>query len=87
MRRGLVLGSVLGLLNSALVLVLVWALEPPTEFGWYAYSPMPRRYSDYLPASRVHGWTAVALVAVALTLANALIVGVWSLVRKRRMAT
>ena len=86
MRRGLVLGSVLGLLNSVLVLVLVWALEPPTEFGWYAYSPMPRRYSD-LSASGVHGWTAVALVVSALTLANAAMVGVWSLARKRRMAT
>jgi heme/copper-type cytochrome/quinol oxidase subunit 1 len=54
------------------------------DFGWYAYSPMPRRYADYLPSSGVHGWSAVAVVIGVLVVVNAAVVCVYVLVQKRR---
>ena len=83
MRRGVLLGAGLGLPNAGTVLLLPWLIDQPRDFGWYAYSPMPRRYADYLPNSGVHGWSAVAVVFAVLVVFNAAAVGAYVLVQKR----
>jgi heme/copper-type cytochrome/quinol oxidase subunit 1 len=80
----MLLGGGLGLIDAGIVLLLAWLVDRPREFGWYAYAPMPRRYADYLPNSGVHGWSAVAIVIAVLVIANAVIVGAYLLIQKRR---
>ena len=84
-RRGLLLGGALGIVNTGVVLALEWALQRRGDFGWYSYSPMPRRYSGYLPAQHVvSGWAAVGLFAGVLVLVNAVLVMACLLVLRRR---
>jgi heme/copper-type cytochrome/quinol oxidase subunit 1 len=85
LRRGLLLGVVLGAVNSGAVLLAGWALERHGDYGWYSYSPMPRRYADYLPASQpVTGWSAVALLVGVLVVVNVLATAAYVLVRRVR---
>jgi heme/copper-type cytochrome/quinol oxidase subunit 1 len=92
MRRGLLLGAVLGIVNTAVVLLISWMFRPPTTYGFYSYSPMPKRYSDYLPPShQVTGWASIALVAGVLVAVNialgAVYVAIRQLRRRRRAPT
>jgi heme/copper-type cytochrome/quinol oxidase subunit 1 len=87
MRRGLLLGAALGVTNAGAVLLLAWALHRSGDFGWYSYSPMPRRYADYLtssPSPVVSGWAAIGLIAAVLIALNMVLVATYMLVRKRR---
>jgi hypothetical protein len=83
-RRGLFWGAALGLLNAALAILAGRWLDRQSEFGWYAYSPMPRRYADYLPASGSRGWSAFVVVIVGFMAINAVAVGLFVLLRARR---
>jgi heme/copper-type cytochrome/quinol oxidase subunit 1 len=66
------------------VLALAWLFRGPSEFGWYSYSPMPRRYSDYLPADHaVSGWAAVVTVVAALVAVNVVAALGYTLLRRR----
>jgi heme/copper-type cytochrome/quinol oxidase subunit 1 len=87
-RRGLLLGSVIGLLNAGLALLLAWWFgRRPAEFGWYSYTPMPRRYADYLPASSTPGWKiAVVLLASFLIVNTAAAAAVFYFRRSQRAA-
>ena len=70
-RRGLLLGTVIGLLNAALAVSLAWWFgRAPSEWGWYSYSPMPRRYADYLPASSTAGWKIVLVLVATFLIVN-----------------
>jgi len=79
-----VLGVVVGLVNALVALGLVRALARPGDVGWYGYEPMPRRYSDYLPASRVNGWGLLAGVVVVIVLANVVLAVLFAFFRQRR---
>jgi hypothetical protein len=75
MRRGLLVGGVVGALNAGLGLVLVWWFgRRPTEFGWWSYSPMPRRYSDVHLGSDfgpiTPRWEVIAVTVAAFVVAN-----------------
>lgn len=72
MRRGLLLGSVFGLLNASVAILLAWWLgRRPGHFGWYSYAPMPRRYADYLPAtSTTPGWKIALVLLAAFLVVN-----------------
>ncbi|MDQ1694678.1 MAG: hypothetical protein QOJ03_31 [Frankiaceae bacterium] len=83
MRRGLVLGGLLGLLNGVGALVAARWLTRQTDVGWFAYSPMPRRYADYLVAPESRSWTPVVLVLLGFILANGLALGAF-IARSRR---
>jgi hypothetical protein len=83
MRRGLLLGSVIGLLNGGVALVLAWWFgRGPHEFGWYSYTPMPRRYADYLPASSTPGWHIALVLLAAFLVANAAATAVFLFLRR-----
>ena len=83
MRRGIWLGAALGLLNASVVLLLARTLGRSGEFGWYAYSPMPARYSD-LPGTQLTGWALAAVVIGVLVVVNVLAtMGYWLLRRRR----
>src|SRR5436190_23899011 len=70
-RRGLLLGSVIGLLNAGLAILLAWWFgRRPAEFGWYSYTPMPRRYADYLPASSAPSWQIAVVVLAVFLIVN-----------------
>lgn len=85
MRRGLLLGAALGVINAGVVVLFEWTLRRQGDFGWYSYSPMPRRYADYLaPQHRLSGWAAAALVTVVLVAVNMLVVAAYLLIRRRR---
>jgi heme/copper-type cytochrome/quinol oxidase subunit 1 len=85
MRRGLLAGVALGATNAAAVLVLAWLFRGPSEFGWYAYSPMPRRYSDYLPADHaVSSWATVLTVVAVLVAVNVAAAVGYTLLRGRK---
>ena len=88
MRRGLVIGTVIGLLNAGLAVLLAWWFgRRPAEFGWYSYTPMPRRYADYLPASPTPGWKiAVVLLASFLIVNTAAAAAVLYFRRSQRAA-
>jgi hypothetical protein len=67
----LLLGSVIGLLNAGLAVLLAWWFgRRPAEFGWYSYTPMPRRYADYLPASSTPGWKIAVVVLASFLIVN-----------------
>ncbi|HVI16945.1 MAG TPA: hypothetical protein VM712_01115 [Gaiellales bacterium] len=80
MRRGLLLGSVIGLVNAGLAISLAWWFGRPPggfgsgDFGFYSYTPMPRRYADYLPASSTPGWTIALFLLAAFLVVNAIAV-------------
>src|SRR3954466_3392650 len=91
MRRALLLGAGLGIANTAVLLLLSWLFRPPTTFGFYSYSPMPQRYSDYLGVRgrQLNGWTALALVAAVLVVVNMALVAAYlaaQRIRRRRRA-
>jgi heme/copper-type cytochrome/quinol oxidase subunit 1 len=87
-RRGLLVGAAFGVVNTAVVVALDRALRRGGDFGWYSYSPMPRRYADYLPHQHVvNGWAAIGLVAGVLVVVNAVLVGTCAAVVRRRTAT
>lgn len=77
-------GVALGLLNAGFAILAGRWFDRQTSFGWYAYSPMPRRYADYLPASGPRGWTAVGVVILGFVVLNAVAVGLFVLLRARR---
>ena len=80
------LGAALGAFNTGAVVALEWALRRRGDFGWYSYSPMPRRYPDYLPAQHVvNGWAAVAVVAGVLIAVNILILAAYLIVIRRSL--
>jgi heme/copper-type cytochrome/quinol oxidase subunit 1 len=83
MRRGLLCGTALGLLNAGLALLAGHWLSRETAFGWYAYSPMPRRYADYSPPSAPRGWLVIVVLISGFVIANAVAVGAFMLVRAR----
>lgn len=87
-RRGLMLGSVVGLLNAGVAILLAWVFgRRPGEFGWYSYTPMPRRYADYAPLPTTPGWKiGLVLVAVFLFLNMAIAAVVLVVSRRRRIA-
>lgn len=86
MRRGLLLGGALGVINTAVVVLLEWAMRRRGDFGWSGYAPAPR-YADYLPAPHVvSGWSAVALVAAVLVGVNVLVLVADAAIRRRRSA-
>lgn len=60
------LGGVIGGLNAGVALLLGWWFgRQPAEFGWYSYSPMPRRYATYGSAHTIRpAWQIVIVVAV-----------------------
>ena len=63
-RRGLLLGSAVGLLNACVAIALAWWFgHRPHDFGWYSYTPLTRHYADYGPLSTTPGWK-IALVCV-----------------------
>ena len=75
MRRGLLLGSVIGLVNAGLAISLAWWFgRMQGDFGFYSYTPMPRRYADYLPASSTPGWKIALFLLAAFLVVNALAV-------------
>ena len=81
----MLLGGVLGLLNAAIALFGAHLLSRRGIYGWYAYSPMPSRYSDYLPSGGPHGWGAVAIVVATFVVVNAaVVVGFVAYDRRRR---
>ena len=81
MRRGLLVGAGVGALNAGLALLLVWWFgRRPAEFGWYAYSPLNGRFSDYF-GSVTPRWEIIAVTVGAFVLANA---AVGALVVRRR---
>jgi MFS-type transporter involved in bile tolerance (Atg22 family) len=77
MRRGLLFGVVLGVVNAASVVLLGRVLGPGSDFRGYSNTPMPPRYTDYLATAQgVTGVTAVGLlVAVLLGVNTVLVVG------------
>lgn len=84
MRRGLLLGAALGVINAGAVVLLSWVTRRRGDFGWYSYTPMPRRYADYAPTGNVvNGWAAVALVVGVLIAVNVVLVTAYFLVRRR----
>lgn len=74
----------MGLLNAGLAVLAGRWLNRETTFGWYAYTPMPRRYADYLPAPGTRGWSAVIVVIVGFVIVNAAAVGTFVWLRARR---
>lgn len=75
MRRGVLLGAAAGLLNAGVAVAVVWLLgRRPGDYGWYSYTPMPARYSDYLsgPGARP-GWELALIVAAALAVLDGLL--------------
>ena len=76
MRRGLLLGSVIGLFNAGLAISLAWWFgRREGDFGFYSYTPMPRRYSDYLmPMSGTPGWKIALFLLSAFLVVNAVAV-------------
>ena len=75
MRRGLLLGATLGVINVSVMLAMDRMVGRSGEVGWYSYSPMPRRYSDYLPPDHiVNGRVALALVLAVLIVVNSIAV-------------
>jgi hypothetical protein len=88
MRSGLLLGVALGAVNTAVVVLLDWALRKRSDFGWFAYSPMHGRYADYLPPQHVvTGWAAVAVVAGVLIVLNMAMAAGYVVVRRRARPT
>lgn len=74
----------LGVIDAGVVVLLDRALRKRGDFGWYSYSPMPRRYADYLaPEHVLSGWAAVGVVAGALISVNAIAVAAYLLIRRR----
>lgn len=87
MRRGVLLGAALGVINAGVVVLLDWALRRRGDFGWYSYTPMPQRYSDYLPPQHVvRGWAAVAVVVGVLVVVNAAVVAAYAVMKGRRQS-
>ena len=87
MRKTLLFGGVLGLLNATIALVGAHLLSRSGTYGWYAYSPMPSRYADYLPSRGPYRWAAVAVVVAAFVVVNAAVVaGFVTYDRRRRRA-
>lgn len=71
MRRGLLLGSAVGAVNGGLGLLLAWWFGRRSgDFGWYSYSPMPRRYADYWPAATTPGWEIALVVLASFLIVN-----------------
>ena len=84
MRRGVLLGATLGVLNAAVMLVLGRALGRGGDYGWYSYSPMPRRYADYLPPDHiVNGRAALAVVLVVLAVVDSILLVAYLKVHER----
>lgn len=52
------------------ILLAWWFGRTPSEWGWYSYSPMPRRYADYLPASSTPGWEIVLVLLATFLIVN-----------------
>src|SRR3954463_7030406 len=76
-RRGLLLGSAVGAVNAAIAVAAIWWWDRGSgEFGWYSYSPMPRRYSDFIgsPLPHRHHWPAMLVIAAIFLCVNALAV-------------
>jgi heme/copper-type cytochrome/quinol oxidase subunit 1 len=74
----------LGVVNTGAVVALEWALRRRGDFGWYSYTPMPRRYADYLPSQHVvSGWAAIGVVAGVLVAVNVVIAVGYVLARRR----
>ena len=74
-RPGLLMGASLGVINVSLMLAMDRMLGRSGDVGWYSYSPMTRRYSDYLPPDHiVNGRLALALVLAVLVVVNSVAV-------------
>jgi len=87
MRRGLLLGCVVGLLNAGLAMLLAWWFgRRPAEFGWYSYAPMPRRYADYVRASTTPGWKIALVLLASFLIVNSMAAAAVFCVRGRRGA-
>ena len=87
-RRGLLAGAALGVMNAGVVVLLDWVLRRRGDFGWYSYSPMPRRYADYLPAPHVvSGWAAAAVFAGVLVALNMIVAAGYVIMRRRRTSS
>jgi hypothetical protein len=88
MRRGLLLGATLGIVNASVVVLLDWALRRRRDLGWFSYPSSPRRYADYLPRPHVvSGWAAVAVITCALIAVNMLVAVGYVFVSRSREAT
>ena len=86
-RRELLLSAALGATNTGVVVALDWLLRRRSDFGWYSYSPMPRRHADYLPTQHVlSGWAAVGIVAAVLVAVNMVIAAAYAVIRHRKTA-
>lgn len=86
MRRGLLLGGLAGVLNGGLALLLTWWFgRRPTEFGWFSYSPMPRRYADYVSSDAVTpAWEIITVTVAVFLVLNIALAAV--IIRSRRRA-
>ena len=84
MKKGLLLGATLGVINPAVMLVLDRMLGRGGDFGWYAYSPMPRLYADYQPPDHiVNGRLALAVALAVLGVVNSILVVAFLKVHER----
>lgn len=77
-------GAAIGAFNAGLALALVWWFgRRPAEFGWYAYSPLNGRFSDYFGPITPR-WEVIAVTVTAFMVANVVIALV--VLRRRRGA-
>jgi len=78
-RRGLLLGSVIGLFNAGLAISLAWWFGRPPgdlgsgDFGFYSYAPVTRAFAVYGPASPTPAWKLALFVLAAFLIVNAVL--------------
>ena len=86
MRRGLLLGAALGVVDAGVVVLLDWALRRHGNFdyGWYAYSPLTDRTAVVVtPDHVVNRWFAFVIVIGALVVVNCALAAGYVLVQRR----